>query len=193
LFILKSRSPRRIQLLKDLDIHFQIEPSDINETQDQSEPPMDYLRRMVTSKLGDFRYLNPLNTYLSCDTIVLFENQILHKPSSEAEAMDILERLNGRTHSVFSASAMTDSIYFDYFYEETQIRFHDWDTNARLRYIREEKPYDKAGSYGVQDRNGPVAERYGSYCNVLGFPLRSFLERWQSWIHYWPAWEKVKI
>lgn len=183
LFILKSASPRRIQILTDLGFQFQVDPTNIDETQNPEEDPFDYLERMVHSKLGEPADKNSL--YLAADTIVVFQNEILHKPLDLEDSIRILKTLSGNKHSVFSGAALRTNSITDFFYEETVIEFRHWTEEEIRDYILRCKPFDKAGSYGIQDQGGPVAFREGSYTNVMGFPLRSFLSRSSVWLPFW--------
>ncbi|TGL17302.1 Maf-like protein [Leptospira levettii] len=183
MFVLKSASPRRKQILSDLGFLFLIQPEHIDESQYVNEEPLQYLERMVHSKLGT--QFEPNNLYLACDTIVVYENEILHKPEDELDAFRILKILSGKEHSVFSGAVLQHGSRSDFFFEETFIQFKDWKEAEIETYIKEYKPFDKAGSYGIQDKNGPVKMWKGSYLNVLGFPFRSFLAHHELWIHSW--------
>lgn len=183
MFVLKSASPRRKQILSDLGFLFLIQPEHIDESQYKNENPLEYLERMVHSKLGDL--FEPYNLYLACDTIVVHKNEILHKPVDEVDAFRILKYLSGKEHSVFSGAVLRNGSGSDFFYEETLIQFKDWNDSEIQTYIKEYNPFDKAGSYGIQDKNGPVKMWKGSYLNVLGFPFRSFLARHELWIRSW--------
>ncbi len=185
MFILKSRSPRRIQILKDLGIRFTTDPSDIDESERTNETPLSYLERMARSKLGEIPSDRKEFLHLSCDTIVVNSGKILHKPVDEEDSFRILKDLNGKEHSVFSGACLHRNDRFDFFYEETKILFYDWSDSEIRNYISEAKPFDKAGSYGIQDKGSPVKTRSGSYHNVMGFPLRSFLKRWEDWVDFW--------
>lgn len=185
LFILKSASPRRIQILSDLGFQFLVEPANIDEAQINKEPPLVYLERMVHSKLGANGNHNHL--YLAADTIVVFQNEILHKPIDLEDAIRILQTLSGNKHSVFSGAGLKTNSTFDFFYEETIIEFKDWKEEEIRNYILRCQPFDKAGSYGIQDTDGPVQFREGSYTNVMGFPLRSFLSRSSVWLPFWES------
>ncbi|MDZ4725129.1 MAG: Maf family protein [Leptospira sp.] len=197
MFILKSRSPRRIQILSDLGLVFKIDPTDINEDQNAFELPTDYIKRIVTHKIGDPKEINSNDLYLACDTIVLLEEQILHKPKDEFEASEILSKLVGKKHSVISSCMMVTNGDWDFFSEETQILFKPWGHQEIQNYIKNHQPFDKAGSYGIQDEDGPVLNYFGSYQNVVGFPIRSFLSRWEKWNQYlnynFPKKSSVKI
>jgi septum formation protein len=185
LFILKSRSPRRIEILQNLGIKFEIEPSDIDEEQMIGEHPLLYLKRMVTEKIGRVDSLSKENLYLSCDTIVVRKDSILHKPKDKAEAFEILNVLNGKSHSVYSGCMIYFRGEWDFFFEESKIQFKNWKSPEIYHYIDTCNPLDKAGSYGIQDENSPVSEWTGSYNNVMGFPIRGFYARWQKWISAW--------
>lgn len=183
MFVLKSASPRRKQILSDLGFTLLIQPEHIDETQRNNEPALSYLERMVHSKLGN--QFEPNNVYLAADTIVVYKKEILHKPIDEEDAMRILKLLSGNIHSVYSGAAIQHSKGTHFFYEETEIQFWDWKEEEIRDYIKRCHPYDKAGSYGIQDRKGPVKIWRGSYTNVMGFPLRSFLARHELWIRSW--------
>ncbi|TGL44266.1 Maf family protein [Leptospira perdikensis] len=185
MFILKSTSPRRIQILTDLGFLFQVAPANIDESQKTLEPALQYLERMVHLKLGNDGEPNYL--YLAADTMVVFENEILHKPIDLEDAVRILQTLSGKKHSVFSGAGLQTRSKIDFFYEETIIQFKNWNEDQIRDYILRCQPFDKAGSYGIQDANGPVLERVGSYTNVMGFPLRSFLARSSVWLPYWES------
>ncbi|MDF3821579.1 Maf family protein [Leptospira sp. 96542] len=179
MFILKSNSPRRMQILENLGLRFQVESSNANEDQFQNENHLHYLERMVYSKLGQNIKEDAL--YLTADTIVVYQGEILHKPTDEADAKRILSLLSAKTHSVFSGICLATMETKEFFYEETRIQFKTWGSSEIEMYIKKYQPYDKAGSYGIQDEAGPVLERVGSYSNVLGFPLRSFLQQIELW------------
>ncbi|XDD46524.1 nucleoside triphosphate pyrophosphatase [Leptospira sp. WS39.C2] len=183
MFVLKSASPRRKQILSDLGFIFHIQPEHIDESQLEKEAPLDYLDRMVHSKLG--KNFEPNNVYLAADTIVVFNHQIFHKPIDELDAFRILKILTGNIHSVYSGAAIKHLDGIEYFYEETQIQFHNWNDQKIKDYITRCQPLDKAGSYGIQDPIGPVKEWKGSYTNVMGFPLRSFFSHHELWIRSW--------
>ncbi|TGN10988.1 Maf family protein [Leptospira ilyithenensis] len=185
MFILKSRSPRRIEILKTLGIQFEIQPSDIDEREIPGELPLSYLERIAKAKIGSPGSLDLNSSYLSCDTIVVQNNRILHKPENFEDAVRILSNLNGKSHSVFSGACLYSVGQSDFFYEETEIAFKKWSISEIESYIHRAQPFDKAGSYGIQDSGGPVREWRGRYHNVVGFPLFSFLGRSKIWKEYW--------
>lgn len=178
---LKSASPRRKEILESLGLKFQISPSQVDESE-QIEKPLKYLERVTIQKLEKEKWEEGI--LISSDTIVVFQNQILHKPKDFEEAYEILSTLNDKTHSVYSGLGIYDGkkIYFNY--DETLVHFWKWAKADREFYIKELKPFDKAGSYGIQDPDSPVKTFQGSYINVLGFPIRKFFEKHEIWSKY---------
>lgn len=184
MFVLKSSSPRRIQILNDLGLDFKISPSAINENEIPGEKPIDYLHRVVSLKLGQKTEVEDDQLFLAVDTIVVYENKILHKPQSISEAVEILLTLSNQKHQVQSGAILASNGHSDFFWETTEITFQNWTQKDAEAYVEKYQPFDKAGSYGIQDRGGPVKKREGSYLNVLGFPMRSFLQRHTLWTKY---------
>lgn len=180
MLILKSASPRRQQILKDLKLKFLAEPSHINEDARIKESPLSYLQRVTIAKL-ELEKAKSGKVYISSDTIVVLENQILGKPVNFTEGMEILARLSGKAHTVYSGIGIAKKGEVFYDYDETTVEFKPWGKEEIAVYLNECKPYDKAGSYGIQDEKSPVLRFTGSYSNVLGFPLRKFYQHFSIW------------
>lgn len=191
--VLCSQSPRRIKILKDLGFEFESFPPNINEEEIHNENPFQYLRRISSSKI-DFIISNREkhfstnglsktddSIYLSSDTIVVFQNKILHKTSDETEAIQTLTSLNGNSHFVHSSICIksNNNLFFDY--DTTEVQFKLWTLHEIKNYLKDYKPFDKAGCYGIQDQEGPVLKFIGSYSNVLGFPMRKFFQYSEIW------------
>ncbi len=180
MLILKSASPRRQQILKDLKLNFQVSPAHVNEDLQAEEPPLSYLKRVTLAKL-EIDKAEMEKVYISSDTIVVLENEILGKPADFYEGAKILTRLSGKSHSVYSGLAILNQGNTIFDYDETTVEFKAWDKKEIEQYLNEYRPYDKAGSYGIQDENGPVLKFKGSYSNVLGFPIRKFYQHFFMW------------
>lgn len=180
MLILKSASPRRQQILEGLKLNFKVEPSHINEDLREQESPLSYLERVTIAKI-EVEKCKVDSVYISSDTIVVLENEILGKPKDFQEGMKILSLLAGKSHSVYSGLGIwkNGKVIFDY--DETSVEFKRWGREDIENYLNQYKPYDKAGAYGVQDERGPVLEYKGSYSNVLGFPLRKFYQHFALW------------
>ncbi|WCL49533.1 nucleoside triphosphate pyrophosphatase [Leptospira sp. GIMC2001] len=189
MIVLCSKSPRRIDILKNLGLSFQICPAEINEESMINESPLEYLERISKSKClvgkNIFSSLHSLNIsdyiFIASDTIVVLDNKILHKPINQDDAEDILSNVSGRVHSVHSSVVLSknEKIYYDF--DTTVIQAKDWNLKEIREYIALFKPFDKAGAYGIQDANSPVLSYEGSYSNVLGFPIRKFYQYIDVW------------
>jgi len=182
--ILKSGSPRRNQILHSLGLDFDTTPARISENLLSGEACLDYLKRITLAKL-EIPLCDPDSVYISSDTIVLLGNRIYFKPADKNDAFRILTELSGKTHEVIFGIGFCKGGEVFYDFDTTAVRFRNWEAREIQKYIDEHRPFDKAGSYGIQDKEGPVSDFVGSYSNVLGFPLRkfyTFFEIWQKFL-----------
>ena len=172
--ILASGSPRRRELLAQLGVNFEVIAQDIDESLVAGETPRDYVLRLSRAKaMAGFTCSGGRLPVLGSDTIVLLEGEILCKPGSTTEAENMLQRLSGRTHEVYSAVALvlgpemlTDALNI------TAVTFGDMPLAWIRRYCQSDEPMDKAGAYAVQGGTGQYISRIeGSYTGVMGLPL----------------------
>jgi septum formation protein len=185
--ILCSQSARRRQILTDLNLKFELETPNINESELAEEKPLDYLKRISKLKVKSIfnKRLSKEEILLSSDTIVVSENSILHKPINLGNAIEILTLLSGKAHYVHSSFYLFQSNTIEiYAYDSTKVHFRAWNNDEIRNYVLESQPFDKAGSYGIQDKTGPVEKIEGSYTNVLGFPIRKFMQDIEKWKHF---------
>jgi septum formation protein len=172
--LLASASPRRQEILGQLDIRFTVSPANIDEAVITGESPRDYVVRMAREKAraGFEQNLGLLPT-LGADTIVLLDGAILCKPASRAEARDMLQRLSGRTHNVYSAVALAlDAHGFAEALNDTAVTFGEVPDEWIVEYCKGDEPMDKAGAYAVQGGAGQFIRHIdGSYSGVMGLPL----------------------
>ncbi len=180
MLILKSASPRRIQIFQDLGLDFQIKPSSIDESISVGENFQDYLKRITIAKLElpDGSYSD---VYVASDTIVVKSEKIYLKPLDFETAISTLSELNGKTHFVYSSMCISRNHRLFYDFDMTKIELKNWSVAEIENYVKSCNPLDKAGSYGVQDNYGPVKKIEGSYTNVLGFPIRAFFKYFSEW------------
>lgn len=183
MLILKSASPRRKEILENLGLKIQVQPSQVDESSLLAENPLLYLLRICNLKL-EIEKIEKDNLYIASDTIVVLKNKILQKPLDFEEALQIVSLLNGKEHSVFSGMSFYHDKKIDFVYEETKVQFKNLSKSEIEDYINVSKPFDKAGSYGIQDFNSPVKSFKGSYTNVLGFPIREFYKLHSRWKEY---------
>jgi septum formation protein len=188
-FVLASKSPRRQELLKLLGIPFTILTADTNEDFDAALAPSDIVRSLAERKGKAIRSLYPNETQnkiiLSADTTVVLGNKILNKPDGEAEAFEMLSMLQGKTHHVYTGFALTYNAYSESHVETTDVTFSQMNETEIRNYIRVAKPFDKAGSYGIQDDLGAcfIERINGCYYNVVGLPLSKLYRALQNFSH----------
>lgn len=172
--ILASGSPRRKELLLNLDIPFTIK---VKPT-DEIFPPhlkADEIAVYLSKKKAD-AFINELNDneiIITADTIVWLNNEVLNKPINADEAKTMLVKLSGKWHTVYTGVTILKKSISYSFYDETKVKFKDLDEREIDYYIQKYQPLDKAGAYGAQDWIGLMAiERLeGSYFNVMGLPV----------------------
>ncbi|MBU2027582.1 MAG: septum formation inhibitor Maf [Proteobacteria bacterium] len=173
-FILASASPRRIELLKLMGIDFSVVPSGVDETFQGRETPREHVLRLSEEKALAVSHRHPDAWVLGADTIVIVAGEVLGKPESIPEAKEMLEKLSGREHEVFTG--------FSIVRQDTGIRvrnvvassvlFREISGDEMSWYAGLEEPYDKAGAYAVQGMGAFfIREIRGSYTNVMGLPL----------------------
>lgn len=178
--ILASQSPRRQELLKGLDIPFSIRVIDgLEEVYPLHLQAGDI--PLFLAELKASAYLNSMdnNTMLiTADTIVWCEQQVLGKPVDFADAKQMLQMLSGKTHEVYTGVCVQTKTKKESFISVSKVTFSDL-TEAEIDYyLSKYKPFDKAGSYGVQEWIGYVAVAHleGSYFNVMGLPIHKLYE-----------------
>lgn len=173
--VLGSQSPRRQQLLKGLDIDFTILTSDADENFSsdlkKEEIPL-YLAQQKADAIKEKLSENYL--LITCDTIVWINDGVLNKPVDVAHAKRMLRMLSGKTHEVFTAVSLTTHDKTVSFYDRTVVSFKELSDKEIDYYITNYKPFDKAGSYGVQEWLGYIAidKIEGCFFNVMGLPLQ---------------------
>jgi len=175
--ILASGSPRRKQLLEQIDLEFEVVPSQIYEDFSLNLSPADFVEHYAEKKAKDVAdsYLD--KWVIGADTIVVFESHILGKPKNEKDSFQMLKRLSGNTHQVITGVSIQNikQDISDSFHERTNVTFNTLSDNIINYYIKTYKPFDKAGSYGIQDWFSVCVNRIdGCFYNVMGFPLSRF-------------------
>lgn len=173
--LLASKSPRRHELLKMLDIPFDIAPPiDIDETYPSNLPASKVPIYLAVLKANAYRSLIKNNELIiTADTIVINNETILGKPKSEEEAVRMLQSLSGHPHTVITGVSLTSATRQVNFDVSTKVEFaeiNDCDSNY---YVSKYKPLDKAGAYGIQEWIGAIAVKAinGSFYNVMGLPV----------------------
>lgn len=177
--ILASGSPRRQQFFKDLDLDFEIRLKEIEEIY-----PPELKAHEITNYLAELKAsafegeLKPNEILITSDTIVWHKNTALGKPKDEQDAFEILKSLSNATHEVITSVCFKTNEKVEVLYEITKVTFTELSDEAIHYYLENYKPYDKAGSYGIQEWIGfiGVSKIEGSYANVMGMPTDKVYE-----------------
>lgn len=174
--ILASNSPRRRELLAGLGLDFEVRtlPS-IDESYPDSLEGSHIPLYIARKKAEAYRtYLHKDELMITADTIVWLDRRVLGKPRDEAEAVQMLRDMSGRTHEVYTGVCLTTSARQRSFTVGTRVRFAQLSDEEIQYYISHFHPLDKAGAYGVQEWIGYVGVEYieGSYYNVMGLPMQ---------------------
>lgn len=172
--ILASGSPRRQQFFKDLDIDFEIRLKEIEEIFPPNLIEEDITDYLAVLKSDAFEgELNNNEILITSDTIVWHENKALGKPKDYEDAFTMLQSLSNKTHKVITSVCFKTASKTEVISETTKVTFHALSDAEIEYYLERYKPYDKAGSYGIQEWIGfiGVASIEGSYPNVMGLPI----------------------
>jgi len=180
LIYLASASPRRSQLLAQIDIPHEVRPVEVDESPVAGEAPTQYVLRLARRKartLWDRLPAPQRLPVLAADTTVALEGEILGKPADLAEARVMLMRLAGRTHEVHTALAVLHAGGEAVRVSTSLVTFRDLSSAEIDWYWQTGEPADKAGGYAVQGRAAVfISHLAGSYSGVMGLPL---FETWE--------------
>lgn len=172
--ILASQSPRRLELVRGLELNPITWLKEVDESfpAEISGPEIAlYVTRLKAQAY--WKDLEENDVLITGDTVVLLGNEVLQKPTSREEAKGMLEALSGKTHTVASGIAVTTKISgIQAKVDTTEVTFHPLEPKLIDHYLDRYQPFDKAGAYGVQDLIGfaGVSEMKGSYFTVMGMP-----------------------
>lgn len=169
--ILASKSPRRQQLLRHLNIDFIVKTKQVDESVITVKDPAQRVEQLAILK-GKKRGIKDNEVVLSADTVVAFEGEIFGKPTSTQEAYEMISTLSGKTHEVFTGVSLRSKEEQISFVERTAVTWWELSEGMIQWYINTEEPYDKAGAYGIQELGAVlVKEIKGDYFNVVGLPI----------------------
>lgn len=173
---LASASPRRRQLLQELDIDIQlIEPRDIDETFPENLKAEDVAEFISREKAAAYLdVITPGQVIITADTVVICDGEVLGKPhGGEKAAADMLRKLSGKTHLVVTGVSILQSSGITSFSTTTEVHFDNLTDSEIDYYVTKYAPFDKAGAYGIQEWIGYIGIKgiNGCYYNVMGLPL----------------------
>lgn len=178
--VLVSQSPRRRELLKGLEVDFTSTSVDTDESYPTSLKGADIPIYIATQKADAYLPQMEDNTLaITADTVVFIDNQILGKPSERAAAIAMLQHLSGNTHQVITGVCIQTKQKRVTFSATSEVTFASLTTEEIEHYVDCYKPYDKAGSYGVQEWIGYIGieKIVGSYFNVMGLPIQKLYKK----------------
>lgn len=173
MLILASQSPRRAELLKQLQVSFTPCMVDIDESIFADEQPESYVQRLAEQKARAGQQISPKGAVvLGSDTIVVVDQQVLGKPFDQQDSSRMLRLLSNRVHQVYTAVAVVNEHRIVSCLVKTQVEFKALSDAEITGYWNTGEPADKAGSYGIQGLGGRFVKRIeGSYSAVVGLPL----------------------
>jgi septum formation protein len=171
---LASASPRRRELLTQLGVDYEVLTVTVDETPRVGEDPPDLVCRLAVTKAHAGLAVRParIAPVLGADTAVALGDELFSKPSDQADATRMLGRLAGRTHTVWTAVAITDGARERVELCRSSVTFRALAPDELAAYWRTGEPADKAGGYAIQGRGAQfIADLRGSYSGVMGLPL----------------------
>jgi septum formation protein len=178
--VLGSKSPRRQELLKGMGVDFIVRTQDSDESFSDQLPLDEVAEFLAIQKANVLISTLTSDELLICsDTAVIVDNQFLAKPSTKKEAIKMITSLSGRTHKVITGVSLSTHNNQWSFSDTTLVTFSTLSASEIEYYVEHYKPYDKAGSYGIQEWIGYIGieKMDGSYFNVMGLPTAKL---WQE-------------
>jgi len=171
--ILASKSPRRQQFFKDLNIDFTIKLKEVEELYPQKLKGIEITDYLANLKAKAYKNLKDNDLLITSDTIVWLENKALGKPKNYHEAFVMLKNLSGKKHEVITSISIKNKKFQKIINDITTVFFKKLSDEEINYYINNYKPFDKAGAYGIQEWIGFIAidKIEGSYFNVVGLPV----------------------
>ena len=170
--ILASKSPRRQELIKTLGLTYEIIPSEYDENLKGKEFTYELIEEVSRHKALDVANKIDYDAIvIGADTVVVLDKEILLKPEDEADAINELKKLSGKTHKVVTAITVIDVISKQFVTNSTTsyVTFNQLTEEQILDYVKTKKPLDKAGAYGIQELDEKfIKSLNGSKNNVIG-------------------------
>jgi septum formation protein len=159
--------------MKEAGFSFQSQSPEIDESFPTDLSILEVPKYLARKKANVFKDRINNEIVITSDTVVILKDEILNKPLNRKEALDMLSKLSGQTHTVITAVCLFSKEKIDCFDDHTEVTFKTLTQEEIEFYVDNYKPYDKAGAYGAQDWIGLVAieKIHGSYFTVMGMPM----------------------
>ena len=171
--VLASQSPRRKELLGRLGLEFTTKASQVDEEAFSAATPEELVKTLSREKARWVAQRESEDAIvIGADTVVVLDGDVLGKPGSQAQAREMLRRLSGRVHQVYTGVSVCQGDFTVTQVEATQVRFRPLTEEEIHCYVRSGEPMDKAGAYGLQGLGALLVEGVeGDYTNVVGLPI----------------------
>lgn len=171
--ILASKSPRRQQFFKDLDIDFKIQLKEVEEIYPSELKGVEITDYLANLKAKQFTDVSEKDVLITSDTIVWLNETALGKPKDAEDAFNMLRALSGKKHKVITSICIKSKTFKKIINDITIVTFKEISDDEINYYIKNYKPFDKAGAYGIQEWIGLIAidKLEGSFYNVVGLPV----------------------
>ena len=184
--ILASASPRRISLLKEINLTFDTIPLDVEEVYPADLKEHEVARFLAQLKAESFpvEKLTAKSILITADTIVCLNDEILGKPNDREHAIEMLRNLSGQMHKVITGVCLRSHDKEFIFSNETDVYFSKLSDDEITYYVDDFQPFDKAGAYGIQEWIGYIGieKIEGSYFNVMGLPVQQLYKELEKFI-----------
>lgn len=178
--ILASKSPRRQELLRGIGLEFSVLTKEVDESYSKNISVFDVAPYLSVKKAKSFEDTELPNDYMviTADTVVVVDDTILGKPKDEEDARNMLRLLSGKKHSVITGVTIHTKDKTKTFSVASKVSFDELSDDEIEYYVNVYKPFDKAGSYGVQEWIGYIGVNCveGSYFNVMGLPTHKLYQ-----------------
>lgn len=182
--ILASKSPRRKELLSQAGFNFEIRTQDVAEDFPDDMPVEKVAPFLAEKKAGAMRHsLKEDEIILTADSVVILDGVIFNKPANEDEAKQMLRQLSGNVHQVITGVCLMDKTKTEVLAGKSNVHFMALSDQEIAFYIQKYQPFDKAGSYGIQEWLGlcKINRIEGTYANVMGLPVHLVYEALSRW------------
>jgi len=183
--ILASGSPRRQQFFKDMDLSYSIRLKEIEEVYPDGLQGAEITNYLAELKANAFeKELDTNDLLITSDTIVWLNESALGKPTDAEDALAMLQKLSNKTHEVITSVYIKSIAKTEVFHCITKVTFGTLSDEAIRYYLDQYQPFDKAGSYGIQDWIGliGISKIEGSYTNVVGLPTELLYQKLLSYV-----------
>lgn len=181
--ILASGSPRRQQFFKEMDVSFSIQLKEIEEIYPETLKAEEITNFLAELKAAAFGNLKENDILITSDTIVWHEEKALGKPKNYENAFQMLQSMSGKAHQVITSVCFKTKNAVETIHEITEVTFKKLSDSEITYYLDNYKPFDKAGSYGIQEWIGliGISNIKGSYTNVVGLPVEKVYKKLVSY------------